>query len=609
MANEIKAKITADSSGFDAGLRRATASLDGTRQKMERQFATLNRGLAGITGLLAGGAAAGALDALAKSALSAGGAIYDAARTAGLGAAAFQEYRYAAKLSGVEIETFDKAVATFSRNLGEARRGNKAFAETFAQIGVTARDTNEAALAKTFDYLAGIADRAQRGSVAAELFGARAQRMALLVDGGADALFKMRKEARDLGIVLSNDLVEGAETAGDRIEALETQMRARLNKTLLENIDGFVRFKELLNDGARFAVTMAASVGQISAAFERHIAIVNRSSISGDLPAEELLARRNKLVDALAVNQRQIERNEKDLVDQAFPGIYQQAKRNIAELEADNAALKTRVDEIDAALSGQLQNLVRPGAPQPLSSGAPLSASAGAGNKNPFPTLGAPTLKSAALKRAQDDAAKSIEQITAQVRTPFEALAAELQKIEDLKPFAENAKELASLERAGLAVTQQMRELQVATALWGVSIDDVGRGLSDAFATALIRGESLFGLLKRLTAQLAQQALSNFLFKQIGGFLGLPGRAAGGPVGAGRSYLVGEQGPEVFTPTVNGTIIPNGALAGGGVNVQIVNRFDVGLESVEERIAARTPAIAASVVAAVQKAQARPRFA
>lgn len=39
-------------------------------------------------------------------------------------------------------------------------------------------------------------------------------------------------------------------------------------------------------------------------------------------------------------------------------------------------------------------------------------------------------------------------------------------------------------------------------------------------------------------------------------------RAMGGPVGAGRPYIVGEQGPELFVPGASGTIVPNG---GGGM--------------------------------------------
>jgi len=40
-------------------------------------------------------------------------------------------------------------------------------------------------------------------------------------------------------------------------------------------------------------------------------------------------------------------------------------------------------------------------------------------------------------------------------------------------------------------------------------------------------------------------------------------RADGGPVAAGQSYLVGEKGPELFTPGASGSITPNSALGGG----------------------------------------------
>lgn len=44
----------------------------------------------------------------------------------------------------------------------------------------------------------------------------------------------------------------------------------------------------------------------------------------------------------------------------------------------------------------------------------------------------------------------------------------------------------------------------------------------------------------------------------------LGAKAGGGSVSAGRPYLVGERGPEVFAPGSDGTIVPNNALVGGG---------------------------------------------
>jgi lambda family phage tail tape measure protein len=61
----------------------------------------------------------------------------------------------------------------------------------------------------------------------------------------------------------------------------------------------------------------------------------------------------------------------------------------------------------------------------------------------------------------------------------------------------------------------------------------------------------------------------------IGGLGGGGGRARGGTVQPDRSYIVGEQGPEIFQPRTTGTIIPNSVPATPPqVNVQVVNVDD-----------------------------------
>jgi len=96
-------------------------------------------------------------------------------------------------------------------------------------------------------------------------------------------------------------------------------------------------------------------------------------------------------------------------------------------------------------------------------------------------------------------------------------------------------------------------------------------------------------MLKKLIAQAAAAKLSKYLLGDdfaksgnVGGAIGtfftylqgLGARADGGPVSAGRPYLVGERGPEIMVPRNSGTVLPNGVglAAGGGstfhVNVQ-----------------------------------------
>jgi hypothetical protein len=62
-------------------------------------------------------------------------------------------------------------------------------------------------------------------------------------------------------------------------------------------------------------------------------------------------------------------------------------------------------------------------------------------------------------------------------------------------------------------------------------------------------------------------------------------RAMGGPVSAGSGYLVGEQGPEFFIPSVSGTIVPNGM---GGVVINQYNSVDArsDIASVRQAMAA-----------------------
>ena len=53
-------------------------------------------------------------------------------------------------------------------------------------------------------------------------------------------------------------------------------------------------------------------------------------------------------------------------------------------------------------------------------------------------------------------------------------------------------------------------------------------------------------------------------------------RASGGPVKSGRTYLVGERGPELFRPSASGNIVPNQDLGGGGTTNNISLTIDVG---------------------------------
>lgn len=65
------------------------------------------------------------------------------------------------------------------------------------------------------------------------------------------------------------------------------------------------------------------------------------------------------------------------------------------------------------------------------------------------------------------------------------------------------------------------------------------------------------------------QGISNVIGNAFGGF-----RANGGSVTAGKSYVVGERGAEMFVPSSNGTIVPNGGMGGNTINITVNGAID-----------------------------------
>ena len=100
---------------------------------------------------------------------------------------------------------------------------------------------------------------------------------------------------------------------------------------------------------------------------------------------------------------------------------------------------------------------------------------------------------------------------------------------------------------------------------------DLGNGIKE-----LIRGTStLNDVMRNVLDKMIDAALNMAIFGNAGGsfmpgvgLLGSIFKAEGGPVKRGGSYVVGERGPELFSPGVSGMITPNHAL-GGSTNVVV----------------------------------------
>ena len=151
------------------------------------------------------------------------------------------------------------------------------------------------------------------------------------------------------------------------------------------------------------------------------------------------------------------------------------------------------------------------------------------------------------------------------------------------------------------------QELERVNSLYQGIASTVQSGLVDAIEGA-INGtktlgdvaRSVFGAIQR---QLIDFAATSFLraIPGIGGFF-----ANGGVTKPNKSYIVGERGPELFTPGVTGRVTPNHEMGGGSTNVVVnVDASGSNVEGNEEEGRALGVALSAAIEAELLK-QKRP---
>ena len=184
------------------------------------------------------------------------------------------------------------------------------------------------------------------------------------------------------------------------------------------------------------------------------------------------------------------------------------------------------------------------------------------------------------------------DQVKAAGYESMDALQADFLKRE-IKQF-DDAMDLLK-EKSGTSVSEATRNFQTLADLTGGSVDDIksattgwANEFSSSMANMVTKGKLDFSsLAESIINDLIRIAIQAQITKPLMDAMGLGGstaggsetsgaavsgaKATGGPVMRGSTYLVGEKGPELFTASNSGSIVPNGQLGGGGTVVNIYN--------------------------------------
>ena len=153
---------------------------------------------------------------------------------------------------------------------------------------------------------------------------------------------------------------------------------------------------------------------------------------------------------------------------------------------------------------------------------------------------------------------------------------------------------LRAIDAAELQLEQQ-RKLEDLYRSIGTTIEN---GLVNAIQGAIDGTKTLGDVARSVFSEISRQLISFGVNAFLGGLF--PGssffRAEGGPVSKGRSYIVGERGPELFTPGSSGMITPNHQLGGGSTSVVVnVNASGSNIEGNEAEGRALGLALSAAI--------------
>lgn len=225
--------------GNPKGLQRLSGSIGNVRDKLQGM---VQQGQAGLErlGALAGrlsllfGAAGGGAFALGTEAATAAAEASKFASMVGLSTGNWQEYAGAATMAGMEADELASLMLTLQERAVNAARGEKGDIEMLKLMGISAKNA-KGELKNADTLLLELADRVKKMREAGEmgkaagimnqLGGEEGARLLDLLKNGREGLLAMRKEARELGLVLSDETLESALEYGSAINRAKATFR------------------------------------------------------------------------------------------------------------------------------------------------------------------------------------------------------------------------------------------------------------------------------------------------------------------------------------------------------------------------------------------------
>ena len=565
-AGTVTLELDANSVKLLRDLKKSQRATQKTATKMQSSM-TKSFGMIKKAAAVAGAAviafATRQLAVMVRSQLALAGNLQRVAETVGFTTEQVQALRFAAGQLNLKVTALDMGLQRFSRRMGEVAQGTGEALKVVIQYGVAVKDSsgrmrsNIDILRDFSDVIASVSDEQEQLRIAFKLFDSEGAGFVRLMRRGAKGLDEFMERAKVLGVVVGDDLVAAAAEADRVFNQIKQTLDAKMMAAVAGNADELERMAEALGSIKSFGIGAASVMTNFIAGIGTAIGGLRKGLENilgkdrGDAFSEvvdKLLAaklRLRGLKEASSFRADIASSLDKDIIA---------VTAEIERLEARWAFLRKRA--VDAHRANIRENL----------------AAAAAGRK----VIDKETPKVikeinlamlafiCSFETAQQKAARLIATlVTFRADIPAEEFKRIAQAIND-----DLVRSLEKTEVALDEVNDANEELQMTfqsafedAIVNGNKFRDVLKGIYQDILRIMVR--------KSITEPLGN-AFANFFGKIFGG-----PQAHGGPVTGGTSYMVGEKGPELFTPGASGVITPNHKLGGG---VVIYNSFEAGVD-------------------------------
>lgn len=221
----------------------------------------------------------------------------------GLSVERLQELQYASELVDVSIDQIADASRQMINSMREASKGTGDAAEAYKKLGVRVTDAqgnlrdSDAVFEQVIYQLSRVKNTTERNALAMKIFGESATKLNPIIEDGGKKLAELRKEAHEMGYVLSDETISSLGELDDAMqrfdntsEAVKNQMALALLPVLTSVLNIITAIPPGVLSTVTVAVTLITTIAAAAKALKTITSITDLFGISATRTLGTILA-------------------------------------------------------------------------------------------------------------------------------------------------------------------------------------------------------------------------------------------------------------------------------------------------------------------------------